>query len=243
MIKRAVKRLFRRIGYEVHRFRPPVSRLAHVGQILEATRIDLVLDVGANEGQFAQELIELGYRRELISFEQLADPCLHLIANAGSFLQWRVAERMALGNADGEIVINVAANSASSSALPMLDEHVRAAPESAIAGMETVPLRRLDSIADQYVPRDRQILLKIDTQGYEGRVLDGASGIMDRITAVQLELSLVPLYAGQSLFHELVEKMRVMGFVLWAVWPVFIDPVSGRTLQLDGIFVREHESK
>ena len=84
----------------------------------------------------------------------------------------------------------------------------------------------------------KSVLLKIDTQGYEDRVLIGAAGVLDKLTALQVELSLVPLYAGQPLFDEMRKKIEMMGFVLFAIFPGYVHERTGQTLQIDGFFVR-----
>ena len=150
---------------------------------------------------------------------------------------------MALGDAEGEVSIHIAGNSLSSSVLEMLPEHERAAPGSGFVGSEIVPLRRLDRVAPDFLDGAKAVLLKIDTQGFEDRVLSGAAGVIDRITAIQTELSLVPLYAGQPLFDDMRAKIEAMGFVLFAVFPGYVHDHTGRTLQLDGFFVGRDAAK
>ncbi len=81
-------------------------------------------------------------------------------------------------------------------------------------------------------------MLKIDTQGYEWQVLDGAVATLPRITAVLIEMSLVPLYEGQHLWLEIIARLEAMGFKTWSLQPGFVDPSTGRTLQVDGMFCR-----
>jgi hypothetical protein len=126
----------------------------------------------------------------------------------------------------------------SSSILPMLDAHGIAAPQSRYEGSETVPLRTLDSAASQYVTPESRTFLKVDTQGYERQVLDGARTILSTVTGVSLEVSLIPLYSGQQLMPEIVEHMQKSGFGLWGVVPAFVVAQTGRTLQLDAVFFR-----
>ena len=81
-------------------------------------------------------------------------------------------------------------------------------------------------------------MLKIDTQGYELHVLKGASGLLHRVVAMQLELSLVPLYEGAPTFSEMLSYMQSIGFEIFNIVPVFKDNRTGRVLQVDGYFVR-----
>ena len=145
---------------------------------------------------------------------------------------------MALGASQGEVVIHVAGNSLSSSVLDMLPEHKQAVPGSGFVGSETVALRRLDRVAPNYLQGAKAVLLKIDTQGYEDRVISGAAGVIDRITAIQTEMSFVPLYAQQPLFDDLRGRIESMDFELFAIFPGHVHEFTGRTLQVDGLFLR-----
>lgn len=236
--KSLVRRMLRRLGYDAHRHIPVLSPSAQQAAIFRSRAINLVLDVGANAGQFGRALREAGYRGRIVSFEPLESARRQLLAASAADDAWDVAERAAIGAEDGEIDINVSANSFSSSALDMLPAHLRSAAESRYVGRERVPLRRLDGIAGAHLRADSVALLKIDTQGYEDRVLDGAAGILPRVAAIQLELSVVPLYAGQKLLPEMLERLRGLGFSLWALWPAFVEPGSARLLQVDATFLR-----
>jgi FkbM family methyltransferase len=228
----------RRLGFDLRLYRPASSESAQLMKILSAHGINLVFDVGANAGHFGHYLRDAGYRGRIVSFEPLSTAWNELLNTSRKDPLWEVAPRAAIGSEEGELEIHVARNSVSSSILAMHAAHTDAAPESSYIGTERVPLRRLDSLASEYLHSDSVTLLKIDTQGYEDRVIDGADGIMDWIAGIQLELSLVPLYKGQRLFDDLTEWLKRLGFELWAMSPVLIDPQSGRLLQLDATFFR-----
>jgi FkbM family methyltransferase len=233
-----IRNFLRKAGIEAYRYSVHTSTGAQLHRLLAHCNVDLVLDVGANSGHYATELRAHGYAGRIVSFEPLESAHAQLTAAAGGDSRWGVAPRMALGDAEGKIDIHVAGNSLSSSILDMLPEHERAAPGSAFVGSESVTLRRLDGVAPDYLSDAKSVLLKIDTQGYEDRVLKGAAGVLDRVTAIQAELSLVPLYAGQPLFDEMREKIEALGFVLFAVFPGYVHERTGQTLQIDGFFVR-----
>ena len=113
-----------------------------------------------------------------------------------------------------------------------------AAPGSAYVATETVPLGRLDNVAGKYFAESRRTLLRIDTQGYENRVLAGAEKVMDRVIAIQTGLSLLPLCAGQPLMDEMRSRVTRMGYELVAVFPGYVHAQTRATPQLDGYFVR-----
>ena len=238
-VKRSIKSALRHLGIEVHRFNPTASKNARLMASLNHCDIDTVLDIGANEGQFGEELRAGGYKGTIVSFEPMADAHGKLLARSQGDSKWHVAGRAAIGAGHGTVELNVAGNSVSSSVLPMLETHSNAAPESVYSSRESVPMVPLDEAAIPFLKESGNILLKIDTQGYEWQVLDGSSELLERSHAVLIELSMLPLYEGQRLWLDCVARLEAAGLTLWALEPVFVDSKSGRTLQLDGLFIRE----
>lgn len=232
------RRIFRRSGFDVVRYHPGGSATARRMHLLRLHGVDLVLDVGANVGQYGRALRADGYAGRILSFEPLSDAFERLRRTASRDGAWQ-AVRCALGDRDGTATLNVAGNSVSSSVLPMLPAHLRSAPRSAYVGAEEVPVRRLDSVLAGHGGPGGRAFLKVDAQGYERAVLDGASGCLAGIAGVQLEMPLTPLYQGEASMPELVEYMAGRGFALVSLEPAWSDPASGRLLQVDGIFFRE----
>lgn len=228
----------RMLGLEVTRYRVATSSMARLQRILAHHGVDLVLDVGANSGQFASGIRSGGYRGRIVSFEPLTAAHHTLLRKSRRDALWTVVPPMAIGATDSTIQINVAKNSFSSSILSVLDSHIRAEEGAAFVRQETVRLARLDSVAVPYLRESKSAFLKVDTQGYEDQVLAGAGESLRLLIGVQLELSLVALYEGQPLFMDLVERMREAGFALCGVVPGFTDEQTGRLLQFDGVFLR-----
>ncbi|MHB8392425.1 MAG: FkbM family methyltransferase, partial [Acidobacteriaceae bacterium] len=185
MLKRLIKTLIRGAGFDLKRYRPDRSEAAQFLVILSVHAVNLVLDVGANGGHFGQQLRLAGYRGRIVSFEPLSSVREQLLAASRNDDKWDVAPQAAIGNEDGEIEIHIAGNSASSSVLDMLDAHAAAAPESRYIGSEKVPLRRLDTLAPHYMHPDSVLFIKVDTQGYEDRVLQGASRLLEKAIGLQ----------------------------------------------------------
>lgn len=238
-IEAVIRNSFRKLGLDIHRYVPPVP--PPPSPIISSLRkfgIDLILDVGANTGQFVSEIRRGGYAGNIVSFEPLSEAHGKLLQASNGDAKWDIYPRCALGDRNGEVEINIAGNSQSSSILPMLESHRSAAPESAYQGKELVPIKTLDAVAGQYLKNAHAPFLKIDTQGFEWQVLDGARATLPHVRGVLLELSLVPLYEGQHLWLEIMARLEAEGFVLWAFEPVFSDPLDGRTLQVDGIYYR-----
>ena len=223
---------------DIHRYVPIVLQPPLITSF-KRFEIDLVLDVGANRGQFASEIRSGGYSGRIVSFEPLSAAHAKLLQASDSDAEWVVCPRCALGDHDGEVEINIAGNSLSSSILPMLDLHRTAAPESTYIGREIVPIKTLDAVVGRYLKNSRAPFLKIDTQGFESKVLDGARATLPLVRGVLVELSLAPLYEGECLWMEMIKRLEAEGFVLWAFEPVYFNPNDGRILQVDGVFYRD----
>ncbi|HEU0036476.1 MAG TPA: FkbM family methyltransferase [Kofleriaceae bacterium] len=207
------------------------------GRLIAHQRIAVVFDIGANVGQYAEELRALGYRGRIVSCEPLAAAYRELAAKAARDPQWE-ALHVALGEAAGRREMHVAANSQSSSLLEMHANHVAAAPHATYEGSEAVEVTTLDAIFDRYVRDGERVLVKLDVQGYERFVLAGARASVPRVHGVQLEMSLVPLYEGEALFPELLAQMTAHGFQLMGIEPVLVDRETGQLLAVDGMFFR-----
>jgi FkbM family methyltransferase len=235
-----VQNLLRRLGYELHPYPAPLvlepddRRRA---RLLQGRRITLLLDVGANTGQFAEKVRATGYRGRIVSFEPLSGAYAELSRLSAGDPEWE-ARRTALGEKDGTVDINVAGNLTSSSLLPMGERHLESAPQSAYVGTETVSTARLDDVWEELARPDDRVWLKLDVQGYELHVLRGAKAVLDRIDVVQAEMALQHLYEGDSTWRELIDWLEARGFRLAGIEPGFEDPQSGELLQADGIFVR-----
>jgi hypothetical protein len=134
--------------------------------------------------------------------------------------------------------MNVSANSVSSSVLPMLDTHADVAPHSRYVTTEDVPATTVDELVSRLGIDPGTALLKIDVQGYEKSVLDGAPGTLKRFAGVRTELSLTSLYDGQALLPDIVRYLADAGLDLWLIEPGFRDTATRRLLQLDGTFFR-----
>ena len=238
IIKKIIKKLFKKLGFDLTRYNPASSQNARILEFFSIYKIDTVLDIGANIGQFAMELRESGYKGRMISFEPLSEAYSHLLINSKKDPNWIIAPRMAIGNEEGKKTINISGNSYSSSIFKMTDTHIKGAPDSAYIDSEEIYINKLDNVVENYLRNGENIFIKIDVQGYESQVLRGASNILSKIKGMQIELSLVPLYENQLLFIGMLEYITNLGFELCDISPGFRDIQSGKLLQFDGIFFR-----
>lgn len=200
---------------------------------------DVILDVGANTGQFVQELRASGYQGHIISFEPLSGAHAMLVAAAAADPLWDIAERSAVGASDGWAEINIAGNSYSSSLLPMLDLHREAAPQSAYRGTEPCRVISLDTYIERTFSDSTTVFgLKMDTQGYEAEILEGLRRNHGRVKVIVCEMSLAPLYAHGPSMSELCHLLAELGYRCVALGPEFEDPRNSELLQANGVFVK-----
>lgn len=178
-------------------------------KLLEDERIDLVLDVGANTGQYASDLRALGYQGMICSFEPVQRSFEQLKSAFQGDPQWR-GWRLALGDQTGEMTINVVPSLTEMSSL--------LTPRGGWTGLEEeqVQVRRLDEIFDEAsadVPNPR-VLLKMDTQGFDLSVFEGAAGCLERVQGLESELSVRPLYRDMPSYTEALSAYQAAGFTL-----------------------------
>lgn len=207
-----------------------------VARTLADRDIDTVLDIGANEGQYAALVRAAGFSGRIVSLEPLPDAFDRLQRRARPDRQW-VGDRRAVGAEPGRTTIRVSANSFSSSVLPLTAAHLHVAPESRVVESIEVDVTTVLALAEAHTLVPERTLLKVDTQGFESAVLDGAGEWLDHVAAVQLEVSHVELYAGQALEPELTARLAGHGLVPWTNDPG-ISAADGRLLQSDVLFVR-----
>ena len=159
--------------------------------------------------------------------------------NASNDHAWS-AKHYALGDENEKAMINVAGNSYSSSLLDMLPSHEESAPESKYVKQEEIEVKKLDTIFDEVCDKNANIMMKVDTQGFEMNVLKGSTNSLEKIKIIELEMSLVPLYENDTLYKEMIAYIEDQGFELYSLEHVFSNPTTGQLLQVDGMFVRKN---
>lgn len=236
------RRLLRLARVDLHRY-PTDDGLGRCIELMSRHGVDLVVDVGASVGDYVRDLRQRGYKGNVLSFEPLSAPFLKLESRAARDERW-TAQKLAIGNHVGDIQINVAGNRGeSSSALPMLARHTDAAPETRYVSVETCTGTTLDvAMGDDARFAQQPFFLKVDVQGLEGHVLDGAKrcAAEQRVQGMQIELSLAPLYEGAMHWQDAFS---------WAernsMKPVYLRPGFSDSrrelLQFDAFFFRLRE--
>lgn len=236
LVTTPVRLILRRLGLDVDRHsRSYESRRQ---RIFDRRGVTLVIDVGANAGQYARELRNEGFRGRILSVEPVSDTYSVLLRRCNKDPLWDCVN-IALGSDEGTCTMNVSKNRVSSSVLPMSALHVEASPSSEYQSSERVRMRTLDDLVSQKQLVDEVIAVKLDVQGYEQQVLVGGQQVLAVASFVEMEISMTELYEGQAGLREMLEYMNAHGFHAIAVQPGFRHPGTDETLQVDVLFAQD----
>ncbi|MFH5804288.1 FkbM family methyltransferase [Alienimonas sp. DA493] len=236
------RRVARSLGYSLVRIRKDHSILDHhLAKVMTSYGVNVVVDVGANKGQFGSLLRSGGYTGLILSFEPVAECYRALQAAAEGDDLWRTFN-CALGREEAELSINVAENDTLSSFRTPSEFGRDKFPDRIEAGRtETVPVKRLDALFDDAV-RDVErptAFLKMDTQGFDLDVFAGAEGCLDRVVGVQSELSALPIYEGMPDYVESLSTIRAAGYEVSGFFPISRQSDSLLLVEFDVVMLRK----
>lgn len=241
ILRRAVKRAARRLGYDIvpSHWMPSALFAVHLRELFAHLRIDCVLDVGANRGQyhdFLREFVE--YRGRVISFEPIAEHVALLEQAARSDPLWEV-HGIALGHHMTTMDLNVMVGDPFSSFLEPDHAHVRQFnDENVVDHVQRVEVRRLDRVLPELRRRFAMdnVYLKLDTQGFDLQVIEGAGAELSTIRALQTELAFKKLYLGMPGYDEVLGSLHSKGFDISSVFLVSAD-ANLRAIEGDCVMV------
>jgi FkbM family methyltransferase len=245
MLGKLVKSGLRPFGYDLTHYplpdwevRPAALRNG-LKEIFTTLQINCVIDVGANEGQYGEMLRSNGYTGRIVSFEPVSATYNRLAERSRSDPNWQV-HNMALGSEKQTLEIKIMGGDQFSSLLSMNTYgRDKFEDQAVVKGIESVPVERLDTKLDELIegiPEPR-IYLKMDTQGYDLQVLEGASGCLSRLLALQSEIALRPIYEGMPDYLTALAKYNSLGFRITSLIPVSRDKDMS-VIEFDCLMVR-----
>jgi FkbM family methyltransferase len=210
-----LRRAANSIGLDIRRV--PKGGEPDLVAFLASRHVDLVLDVGANVGQFGAQLRGYGYTGEILSFEPLEEVFATLAANVAADPKW-TARKLALGTEQGRTEVSVSEDTSFSSILPQTKAAQAFDGAARVVRRESVEVKPLDNFFDEF--RGRNVFLKIDTQGFERQVLEGASRTLSILKGIQLEVPIVHLYENAWGLSQISDYLGKRGYTLSQVRPV-----------------------
>ena len=236
MLRALIRRRLHNLGIDIRQARHHPS----LTDFLANRRVDIVLDVGANAGQFGLHARNNGYEGRIVSFEPVKGPFEQLAAIAKADGNWE-AFNFAIGDAAGTASINVSAETQFSSFLKVAgagQSYDEAA--SAVVTTQRVDVKTLDDVSRSL---HGSLFIKVDTQGFEPQVLKGAAQVLKRAKGILMELPIINLYEGTWGFHEAVRQLREISFVPCQIHPVNHHPADRMALvEVDCLF-RPHDPR
>lgn len=241
-IKGFIRKIFSILGYQVTKIENASYRSSPYGYepwFIDSviSKIDFVIDAGANRGTFTTKVRVSAGKNSLPALLVEPNPSLN------SYLKQEFSENatissVALSDHKGSTEFEIAANDGnSSSILEMQASHLRNAPHAKIVKKISVQTDTLDNLTENLT--FKKALLKIDVQGAELLLLKGASNTLGRTAAILVEMSYLELYKNCALAHEVEEILFRHGYRLMAIEPIFLDKDTQFWLQADGYFVHE----
>ncbi|BBC99715.1 MULTISPECIES: FkbM family methyltransferase [Sphingobium] len=219
----------------VHQY-PEIQALK---RFLSAFSVDCLFDVGANRGQYATMLRkDAGYKGLILSFEPNPDVFVELQKAAASDRKWLVFN-MALSDFDGNASFNImAADQFSSLKKPSGEQDAIFADRNKVTKTVEMQCRRLDTLLPELVAQHgfARPFLKMDTQGHDLSVCEGAGAVLADMLGIQTELGVRPIYEGGTGYRAMIDWLGDRGFVPSA----FFANNKGHfplLVEMDGIFV------
>jgi len=209
-------------GYDVLRQSKNILLDRHLKNLLKQHKINKVLDVGANIGQYGEMLREFGYTGEIHSFEPVRTTYEKLCESADGDANW-YTYNCALGQTKGNMDINVTkASYFSSFHKPNKFGKSLFTDESIIDHIESVPVDTLDNIIDSMPGEssNNRIHLKMDTQGFDIEVFSGLVKHKHDIVTLQSEVSVQDIYAGMPHYLDAMRIYADSGFIITGMFPI-----------------------
>ena len=242
-IHKETARLF---GWELMHLQKDQPTLgAHLKRLLPLLEIDCLLDVGANDGQYAAMLRRIGYRGRIVSFEPVAKTYAALVERAAKDPDWKVFH-CALAAKAGRQKIRVTRSTVFASFLDPSEYSRKKYPDDMpVERIEEVRVRTLDEVLQEATQglESPKLFLKMDTQGYDLQVFAGAKKSLPRILALQTEISIQALYKGMPNYLQSLDKYTKAGFVISGLYPVSRDRETLALIELDCVMRRVGSSE
>lgn len=238
-MKKVLINLFKYFGYEVIPTwkKESLAMTETINKLFKDNKINCVLDVGGNKGQYRDFLRnQVGYEGMIITFEPTEKNFNICSQRAVGDENWQVV-KYALGDNDEQREIKIMMSDAFSSFLePSIKNVSDFASKNVVESTEIVNIRKLDSIWEDLNINGHNIYLKMDTQGYDPNVMNGVKKNIDKVCALQTEASVIGIYEGMYSLSDHIRFMNDFNFDICGMYPVTFDK-KGRVVEFDVIMI------
>lgn len=248
-MKGFIQAIFHSLGYEINKWVPNKveseiawrkerehQRFLQENKWLIEKNIKTIIDIGANEGQFAKKMRNLFPDAKIFSFEPIPQVYEDLKKNFADDVNF-FAYNMGLGEEEGTLKFFLNEYSPSSSLLKMKDIHKENFPYTETDFEIEVLIKRLDDILDLKI-LDKPCLVKVDVQGFEEKVIRGGMNLIQKVDIIIIETSFVQLYDNGPLFDAIYTLLTKLGYSYIGNFEQLYSPNNHEILQADAIFKR-----
>lgn len=218
-------------GFRIIRSYPKLEEVRN--HLIKKLDIKTAFDGGANQGQWAFRLRKNNPEINIISFEPVKQAFNKLVENSKNDPNW-VAHNVALGKEAGTAKINLANNDFMSSSILAPSNHLSSFPNVEFSDYEEINVVRLDSLSEKF--DFNCSLLKLDVQGFEFEVLNGASNLLDKVALIELETAFRPMYTGEKNHSQILRWLEDRNFEVYSVSQPSVDK-DGRVGYMDCLLV------
>jgi FkbM family methyltransferase len=243
MIKQLLKKILAGMGVGVYRLKSVEAGEKHKTngpnfnlKWLHTLQVKSVIDIGANEGQFAWDIRKAYPDMDIYSFEPLAD-CFRLLTEQFKGDKHFFGYNCALGEKTERKIINRNEYDAASSLLHVTEEHKINFPTASREFPEEIAVNTFDDVLS-VSSIQKPYLVKIDVQGYEKQVIRGSQELIKNAACLIVEVSFHQLYKDQPLFPEIYNLLNELGFAYQGAFDVLRSPMDAQILQEDAIFLK-----
>ncbi|SNR36576.1 FkbM family methyltransferase [Lutibacter flavus] len=238
--KKSLKKVLKYLGYDFVKLNGKLgygTKENELVKLLNEVNTDLIIDIGANKGQFGKEIYSYGYKNKIISIEPLSIVYEKLVENSKPFPLWTIYEKCCMGNEEKEVEINISNLIGNSSILDIKNTKYNV-PNSHYVKKEISKQITLVTLnKNEIIKQAKNVFIKMDIQGYEHMVLSKVKEVNYNIVGFYLELSLVNLYEGQKDYLEICNQLKKLDYDLVYINPEYIN--SGRMVQFNGLFLHK----
>ena len=234
-IRQIVKAIFQRFGYDIRDIRAEQRFFG-----LTSLPVDAVVDVGANQGQFARRAIKAFPEARIYCFEPVPDVFDQLREWAESVPNRVEIFNVALGREPGrhEFFLHTE-HTMSSSFLKTTALMKGEFPYTGETRTIQVDVHTLDDYADRFVGRNgKGIVLKVDVEGFEIDVFKGGLHTLENVIALIVEIHLMELFEGHPTFHDVDAFLSGKNYRFAGSFPPGLS-AAGRIMGFDAIYIRE----
>ena len=235
--------LSRSHGFELVRYPATGSRGELTRRIFSFRQVDCAFDVGAFTGGYVDFLrSEVGFDGPVVSFEPTSSTFAKLQDRWGADHRWR-GFNYALGSENGMASLHTSTHGDLNS-IRSASEYGRDRWRGALrqGTEEQVQVVRLADVFEQVTQglKTDRVFMKVDTQGLDMEVIEGALPVLDRVVALQTEIAVKHLYESTPGWTDALERLSALNFVPAGLYPACSGEDGLEVVEFDCIMVRRH---